>query len=99
MKRALVLGGGGPIGIAWHCGLAIGLREEGIELRDADIIVGTSAGSLVGTRLAAGQDLAEPTPGAQPLGLPFAEGGPDTAAPPGGGSEDVPIARNTALWH
>ena len=78
MKRALVLGGGGPIGIAWHCGLAIGLREEGVELRDADTIVGTSAGSLVGTRLAAGQDLAEPAPGAQPLGLPFAEGGPDT---------------------
>ena len=78
MKRALVLGGGGPVGIAWHHGLVIGLREEGIELRDADIIVGTSAGSLVGTRLADGQDLAQPAPGGQRLGLPLAEGGMDT---------------------
>ena len=30
-KRALVLGGGGSVGIAWEVGLAAGLAEEGID--------------------------------------------------------------------
>jgi NTE family protein len=54
-KRALVLGGGGSVGIAWETGLAAGLAEEGIDLRLADKIVGTSAGSFVGAELAAGR--------------------------------------------
>src|SRR5262245_35607477 len=58
MRRGLVLGGGGPVGIAGESGLAKGLGEGGVDLRTADRIVGTSAGSVVGTRLAAGQDLA-----------------------------------------
>ena len=53
-KRALVLGGGGSVGIAWEVGIAAGLAEEGIDLRQADKIVGTSAGSFVGAELAAG---------------------------------------------
>ncbi len=53
-KRALVLGGGGSVGIAWETGLAAGLAQEGIDLRAADKIVGTSAGSFVGALLAAG---------------------------------------------
>jgi NTE family protein len=57
MTRALVLGGGGPVGIAWESGLAVGLAEAGIAWRDADLIIGTSAGSAVGARLAAGLDL------------------------------------------
>jgi NTE family protein len=57
MTRALVLGGGGPVGIAWESGLAVGLAEAGIAWRDADLIVGTSAGSVVGGRLALGLDL------------------------------------------
>jgi NTE family protein len=44
------------VGIAWESGLARGLAEGGIDLRLADRIVGTSAGSVVGTRIAAGQD-------------------------------------------
>jgi NTE family protein len=56
MRRGLVLGGGGPVGIAWESGLARGLAEGGVDLRLADRIVGTSAGSVVGTRIAAGQD-------------------------------------------
>lgn len=59
MTRALVLGGGGPVGIAWETGLAVGLSRRGIELAGADRIVGTSAGSVVGAQLAAGFDLAE----------------------------------------
>jgi NTE family protein len=58
MTRALVLGGGGPVGIGWESGLAVGLAEAGVVLRDADLIVGTSAGSAVGARLALGLDLA-----------------------------------------
>jgi NTE family protein len=57
MTRALVLGGGGPVGVGWECGLADGLAEAGIKLGEADFIVGTSAGSIVGARLALGMDL------------------------------------------
>ncbi len=58
-KRAVVLGGGGSVGIAWETGLAAGLADEGIDLRDADKIVGTSAGSFVGAELASGRAPAE----------------------------------------
>ncbi|WP_280402554.1 patatin-like phospholipase family protein [Nocardia carnea] len=54
---ALVLGGGGPVGIAWLAGLAQGLRTAGIDLARADRIIGTSAGAVVGTAIAAGSDL------------------------------------------
>jgi NTE family protein len=56
-KRALVLGGGGVTGVAWEIGLIAGLAENGVELAAADLIVGTSAGSLVGAAVAAGEDL------------------------------------------
>lgn len=46
--RALVLGGGGVTGIAWEIGLLFGLAEAGIDLTRADLLVGTSAGSVVG---------------------------------------------------
>ena len=49
-SKALVLGGGGPVGIAWESGLIAGLAESGINLSGADFIVGTSAGSVVGAR-------------------------------------------------
>jgi len=83
--RALVLSGGGPVGIAWELGIAAGLEEEGIRLADADFIVGTSAGSFVGAQLASGRtakSLAEaiiaqsaspstaPATGARPSGPP-----------------------------
>jgi NTE family protein len=58
-ERALVLGGGGAVGIAWETGLAAGLADAGIDLRDADKIIGTSAGSAVGAELAAGRAPAE----------------------------------------
>ena len=53
--HALVLGGGGPVGIAWEAGLLAGFAEGGIDLPDADFIVGTSAGSFVGAQLAMGK--------------------------------------------
>jgi NTE family protein len=54
-SRALVLGGGGPVGIAWESGLIAGLAESGIDLSGADFIVGTSAGSVVGAQIAMGR--------------------------------------------
>jgi NTE family protein len=53
-KKALVLGGGGPVGIAWESGLLTGFAEAGVDLSDADFILGTSAGSFVGAQLAMG---------------------------------------------
>src|SRR5277367_5011166 len=49
--RALVLGGGGVAGIAWMTGLLFGLSENGINLRNADLVLGTSAGSAVAAQL------------------------------------------------
>lgn len=56
--RAVVLGGGGVAGIAWEVGLIAGLGERGIDLAAADLVVGTSAGSVVGALLRGGVDLA-----------------------------------------
>jgi NTE family protein len=56
MKRALVLGGGGTVGVAWEMGVAAGLAEHGVNTQAADLIVGTSAGSIVGAMLAFGLD-------------------------------------------
>ncbi|HXM56058.1 MAG TPA: patatin-like phospholipase family protein [Candidatus Dormibacteraeota bacterium] len=52
--RALVLGGGGVTGIAWEIGMVAGLVEAGIDLTAADLVVGTSAGSVVGAQLLSG---------------------------------------------
>lgn len=55
--RAVVLGAGGVVGTAWMAGLVSGLHGAGVDLAEADVIVGTSAGSIVGALLATGQDL------------------------------------------
>ena len=54
--RALVLGGGGITGVAWEFGIIAGLAEAGIDLAAADVIIGTSAGSVVGANIALGED-------------------------------------------
>jgi NTE family protein len=55
--RALVLGGGGVTGIAWETGMLLGLEQAGVRLRDADLVVGTSAGSAVGAQIAGTRSL------------------------------------------
>jgi NTE family protein len=52
LNRALILGGGGPAGEAWESGVIVALAEKGIDLSRADLILGTSAGAIVGARLA-----------------------------------------------
>ena len=89
MTRALVLGGGGPVGIAWEAGLLAGLAESGVDLAAADFIVGTSAGSFVGSQVAGGRAakaIAEAI---------LAEANRPRPAPSGGGER--PAAPNLAL--
>ena len=52
--RALVLGGGGEYFAAWMLGFAHGLKVKGVPYDMPDIIIGTSAGSLVGSTIAGG---------------------------------------------
>jgi NTE family protein len=54
---ALVLGGGGIAGIAWHTGILHGMADAGLDVRGADFIVGTSAGATVAAQLGSGTPL------------------------------------------
>ena len=49
--NALVLGGGGPVGASWTAALLHGLVSAGLPLAESDVVLGTSAGSLVGAWL------------------------------------------------
>ena len=53
-SRALVLSGGGLACVGWEIGLLSGLATHGVDVRQADLILGTSAGSIVGTLLRLG---------------------------------------------
>ena len=56
---ALVLGGGGAVGVGWQTGLLTGLGEASVDLAGADSIVGTSAGALVGALLSSGREVTD----------------------------------------
>jgi NTE family protein len=51
MTFAVVLGGGGSAGVAWEVGVLLGLAEAGLDVTAADLLVGTSAGSIVSAQL------------------------------------------------
>jgi NTE family protein len=51
-ERALVLGGGGSAGNAWLIGVIAGLFDAGLDVTDADLIIGTSAGSTAAAQIA-----------------------------------------------
>ncbi|GLY40819.1 patatin [Amycolatopsis sp. NBRC 101858] len=57
--QGLVLGGGGVAGVAWTTGLLTGLAESGQDLTGADLLVGTSAGSVVAAQVTSGTPLPE----------------------------------------
>ncbi|MCW6004910.1 patatin-like phospholipase family protein [Micromonospora sp. CPCC 205371] len=57
--KGLVLGGGGVTGVAWELGVLAGLADAGIDLLDADVFVGTSAGSVVAAQVTSGVPLDE----------------------------------------
>ncbi len=56
---ALVLGGGGAVGVGWQTGLLMGLHEASVDMAGAEAIVGTSAGALVGALLAGGREVTD----------------------------------------
>jgi NTE family protein len=51
-ERALVLGGGGSTGNAWLIGVIAGLFDAGLDVTNADLTIGTSAGSTAAAQLA-----------------------------------------------
>ncbi|MEU9190513.1 patatin-like phospholipase family protein [Streptomyces sp. NPDC048484] len=57
--RALVLGGGGAVGVGWQTGLLAGLREAGVDMTGTEAVVGTSAGALAGALLSSGRDVTD----------------------------------------
>ena len=70
-RVGLVLGGGGAVGAAYHAGALAAIEHDlGWDARNAEVILGTSAGSLVGALLRLGvpaTDLAALTVGAPSL--------------------------------
>jgi NTE family protein len=62
--RALVLGGGGITGVAWELGILKGLWDGGVDFGGVDfggvdLVVGTSAGAVVGSQVTTAADLEE----------------------------------------
>ncbi|HZC24786.1 MAG TPA: patatin-like phospholipase family protein [Candidatus Binatia bacterium] len=57
--RALILGGGGVAGIAWMTGFFLGLRECNVDVRNADLTIGTSAGATLAAQLGGSASLDE----------------------------------------
>lgn len=58
-ERALVLAGGGAAGNAWELGLIAGLSDARVDLLEADLIAGTSAGSTVAAQITSGARAAD----------------------------------------
>src|SRR5512140_1464334 len=50
-ERALVLGGGGSAGNAWLIGVAAGLLDAGLDVTQADVVIGTSAGATAAAQV------------------------------------------------
>jgi NTE family protein len=80
----LVLGGGGLLGVEWLMGVLAGIEDAtGFDLRECEHFVGTSAGSIVSARLAAGQSPRRPTTRSaelEPVPVPQVGNGIATAA-------------------
>ncbi|WP_266156895.1 patatin-like phospholipase family protein [Dyella silvatica] len=50
-ERALVLHGGGAAGNAWEIGVVAGVFDAGLDVTQADVIIGTSAGSTAAAQI------------------------------------------------
>jgi NTE family protein len=93
-ERALVFGGGGSAGNAWEIGVIAGLFDAGLDVTEADLIIGTSAGSTAAaqissatqpTELLANILAAAPRPRTRPVG------------PDGGRVQNVPVANHMEI--
>src|SRR5579864_1068482 len=86
-ERALVLHGGGSAGNAWEIGVVAGLFDAGLDVTEADLIIGTSAGSTAAAQITgtSPSQLFADVLSAAPL-QPTS-----TAAPQGGRAPTVPM--------
>ncbi|MGK9147698.1 patatin-like phospholipase family protein [Plantibacter flavus] len=88
--RALVLGGGGSAGNAWLIGIIAGLLDGGLDVTDADLVIGTSAGATAAAQLAGARpdrllaDILDA--GSQQPPVRPADGRPLTGSRPDGGA-------------
>ena len=92
-ERALVLHGGGSAGNAWEIGVIAGLCHAGLDVTEADLIVGTSAGSTAAAQITSSSpaDLLESIlrTAAQPRTAPLGSNGSGVA--------EVPVANHMEL--
>ena len=58
-RRALVLAGGGAAGNAWELGLVAGLSDCGVDVTNADLVIGTSAGATVAAQITSGTEVSD----------------------------------------
>jgi NTE family protein len=90
VERALVLGGGGAAGNAWEIGVIAGLFDVGTDVTEADLIIGTSAGSTVAAQIS----------GARPPDLfaaILAQASQSSTGPVGSGGGSSPTMRAAAM--
>jgi NTE family protein len=84
-ERALVLGGGGSAGNAWLIGVIAGLFDAGLDVTEADLIIGTSAGSTAAAQITSA------TQPAELLASILAAAAPQRTGPVGSGAGRRPI--------
>src|SRR3954468_4812936 len=58
-SRALVLGGGSVAGIAWETGVLAGLADSGVDVLDAELVVGTSGDAAGAAQVTASASASE----------------------------------------
>jgi NTE family protein len=94
---ALVLGVGGVLGEAWTTGLLAGISSQtGVDFRDCECLVGTSAGSIVAAHLAAGEAPREP-PDLDQIDMPSPNGAAAVETVPNEGPLSAIARRAAAL--
>jgi NTE family protein len=86
---AVVLAGGGERVLAWEVGVLAGLADRGFDVRDAKVVVGTSAGAVVAARCAAS--------GPRSVADRIAARSLDAAVPPPSGAVEL-FAQLAAVW-
>jgi len=95
VRRGLVLGGGGTLGAAWMIGALRALEQEtGLDIRSSQLIVGTSAGSILAALIGAGagaEDLWHHQRGEEVLSGPLAGRMFDYDQAAGGAAPPFPI--------
>jgi NTE family protein len=93
----LVLGAGGIVGEAWMTGVLAGIEDgAGVDLRDVEAFVGTSAGAMVAARLAAGERPRRPSGRGEAGAIGDARATDETA--PAADARAAELLRAAARW-